>query len=335
LLLFSWSPEGDELWFTRSTERRLSAVTPAGRERVLASLPGEFTLQDVSRDGRILLERVSGSAELRGFAPGDTAERDLTWLDNSDAADLSADGKTFLFTESGSGGGASRAVYKRQMDGSPPVRLGDGTALALSPDGKWAMCKLNEQLVLLPTGPGETKTFHGDSITSYQAAGWFPDSRRIWFNSVEPGHGVRCQAQDIEGGKPVRVLPEGWRGGLVSPDGRSFAAVSADGKFALLSLERADLPPQPIPGLVQGDQFVRWTSDPASIFVAHEDSSNRVRVDRVELSSGRRVLVKTFQPAEPLGSGDVASALVSADGKAWIYSYTRYFSDLFVVEGVR
>jgi Tol biopolymer transport system component len=335
LMLFSWSPNGDELWFAKSGERQLCAVTLEGRQRVLASLPGEFILQDVSHDGRILLERMSGSGELRGLAPGETSERDLSWLDNSEAADLSADGKTLLFTEIGSGGGANGAVYKRQTDGSPPVRLGEGTALALSPDGKWAMSKLLERLVLLPAGPGESRTLERGPITAYRSAGWYPDSRRVWFNAIEPGHGVRCYVQDIEGGQPRVVLPGGWRGGLVSPDGKLLAGFSADGEFALHPLEGDDRRPRPIPGLLKGDEFLRWSSDPGSIFMFHQESPKKARVDRVDLSSGRRELVKEFLPVEPLGSGGFGNAYLSADGKAWIYSYTRYFSDLFIVEGLR
>jgi Tol biopolymer transport system component len=54
-----WSPEGDEIWFHDSVEgaTRVWAMTPAGRKSLLASLPGDFVLKDVSRDGRSLIER--------------------------------------------------------------------------------------------------------------------------------------------------------------------------------------------------------------------------------------------------------------------------------------
>ena len=35
-------------------------------------------------------------------------------------------------------GGLSYAVYVRKTDGSPAVLLGEGGAVSLSPDGKWA-----------------------------------------------------------------------------------------------------------------------------------------------------------------------------------------------------
>ena len=52
---------------------------------------------------------------------------------------LSADGKTAVFTEQGEAGGPGYSVYLRKLDGSAPVRLGEGNALALSPDGKWVL----------------------------------------------------------------------------------------------------------------------------------------------------------------------------------------------------
>ncbi len=338
LSLFNWSPTGEELWFVKAGERQLRAVTIEGRQRVLASLPGEFVLQDVARDGRVLLERNSGSGELRGLAPGETSERDLSWLDNSEAADLSADGKTLLFTEIGSGGGATGAVYKRRTDGTPPVRMGDGKALALSPDGKWALSQIQTalpQLTLLPMGPGDSKSLDRGPITEYRQSGWYPDSRRVWFNAIEPGHGARCYEQNIEGGKPHVALPEGWRCGLVAPDGKSFVAFSADRKFVLHPLEGEPGSPRPILGLGEGDEPVRWSSHPDSLFVFHQEGLRKARIDRLNLSTGRRELWKEFMPPEVLGGGMFGNAYLSADGKAWIYSYTRYFSDLFVVEGLR
>ena len=65
-----------------------------------------------------------------------------------------------LFFESGEGGGPHYAVYLRNTDGSPAIRLGEGTGLSLSPDGQWALSRLNvvpSPLVLYPTGVGEMK----------------------------------------------------------------------------------------------------------------------------------------------------------------------------------
>jgi hypothetical protein len=97
----AWSPAGDEVWFTTARVglgRFLYAVSLSGRERLLAREPGTLTLQDVGRDGRILLTRDVLRSGILGRTEGDTKERDLSWLDWSTPQDLSADGKTLIFT---------------------------------------------------------------------------------------------------------------------------------------------------------------------------------------------------------------------------------------------
>jgi hypothetical protein len=96
-----------------------------------------------------LLTRASWRRELIGILGDKAKEEDLSWFDYSYPADLSADGKTLLFDEEGSGGGLSYsksagltyAVYVRNTDGSPAVLLGEGAALALSPDGRWVIAQ--------------------------------------------------------------------------------------------------------------------------------------------------------------------------------------------------
>jgi eukaryotic-like serine/threonine-protein kinase len=66
-----------------------------------------------------------------GLAPGEQKEKDLSWLDWSRPGSLSPDGKTILFQEAGEGGGPKYAVYLRNTDGSPAIRLGEGSGLSL------------------------------------------------------------------------------------------------------------------------------------------------------------------------------------------------------------
>ena len=62
----AWSPDGREVWFTAGgparsgvgswgTLKELRAVSLAGRERLLLRMAGDLTLQDVFRDGRVLV----------------------------------------------------------------------------------------------------------------------------------------------------------------------------------------------------------------------------------------------------------------------------------------
>src|SRR5207244_9585861 len=117
-----------EMWCYRSRlgyGRYLSAINLSGKERLLAREPGTLTLQDVARDGRVLITRDVPRVGMVGMTAGNSKERDLSWLDWSAPNDLSLDGKRLLFTESGEAGGENYSTYLRGTDGSPAVRLGD------------------------------------------------------------------------------------------------------------------------------------------------------------------------------------------------------------------
>ena len=102
-------------------------------------------------------------------------------------------------------GGAEYAAYVRGMDGSLPVRLGKGLAIALSPDGTLAVVvslTLPMQAVLLPTGAGTPRPLPRGPIEQIQAASFLPDGRRIVLCASEPGKGSRLYLQDIQSGEP-------------------------------------------------------------------------------------------------------------------------------------
>jgi len=156
----AWNPRGDEIWFSaREMESRsgglaLHAVTLSGAHRLVASLPGIVVLQQIAPDGRVLLSHEQWPVTMMCQAPGTTSERDVSWLDFSKARDLSADGRLLLFDENGLAEGASGGVYLRQLGGSAAVRIGDGQALSLSPDGATAVTRpfSSKELRLVPTG---------------------------------------------------------------------------------------------------------------------------------------------------------------------------------------
>ena len=200
---------------------------------------------------------------------------------------LSADGKTLLFREEGEAGGPSYAVYIRQTDGSPAVRLGDGQALALSPDGKWALSsKANNEsdLFLLPTGAGEPKALDGHAI-SRSAACWFASGDRILYSGTESGHGARLYVQDINTNKVEAISPEGTNAlsFALSPDGRVAAGVGPDKKAYLYPIPAGE--PKAISGVLPDEVPVAFTADGGSLFV-YRGGEMPAKVYRLELGSG-------------------------------------------------
>jgi len=155
----AWTPSGDEVW--SSSGRRLVALGLDGESRLVYAGTDPMWLEDISDDGRVLIANAGIRREIVGRAPGDDAERNLSWFDWSSPQALSSDGRTLLFDEQNFGGFNGYLVFVRGIDGSPPVRIGEGTGRALSPDGKWALSVKNpfneSRWELLPTGIGEAR----------------------------------------------------------------------------------------------------------------------------------------------------------------------------------
>jgi Tol biopolymer transport system component len=336
----AWPPGGREVWFTAATagsNRSLWAVTLSGSTRILARATAPLTLQDVFSDGRVLVTQDPGRLGLLVHVAGEERERDLSWFDWTIASDLSNDGKTVLFSESGEGGGPGYSIYLRATDGSPPVRLGEGVSGTLSPDGKWAIGLINSstrpELVLLPTGAGEMRRLPNDGL-SLDRGDWIPDGKSIIETAREAGRGSRVYVRDIEGGRARPVTPEGFSffRKTVSPDGRSFVARGSDQRIYLCPLGGGQ--PVPIPGLTSLDIPVQWSVGGRSLYV-YRRGPPPARIFRVDVATGQKFLWRELAPADSAGVVDVVGVCLTPDGATYAYSYGQILSNLLVVEGVR
>src|SRR6185436_2363537 len=122
----AWGPSGEEIWFDAVEGEKspgIFAVSTSGARRVLMRPAIRVVMTDVSRDGKILFEAGMLRGELLFGRSGEAAEKDLAWLGDAGAADISRDGRFVLFTESGEGSGPQWGTYLRSSDGSPAVRL--------------------------------------------------------------------------------------------------------------------------------------------------------------------------------------------------------------------
>jgi Tol biopolymer transport system component len=230
------------------------------------------------------------------------------------------------------------------MDGSNvPVKLGEGKAFKLSPDGKWALAVQESsapQLVLLPTGPGEPRLLPRGEINEYHYASWFPDGQRILFTGlVGMGHGLRSYVQDISGGQPQPITEEEIIALLVSPDGKRLVAwapdTSPDGKYYLSPIDGTKS--TPIPGLEMGEVPIRWSTDGHALYVrAAGDFTTNIKIYRIDLSSGRRELRKEIVPDQVGFLGfEERGIQITPDGKSYVYTYWTVLRDLFLAEGLK
>src|SRR5262249_29876131 len=149
------------------------------------------------------------------------------------------------------------------------VRLGAGNGIGFSPDGKSVLAATDlpsGEFALLPIGAGEPKVLPKTGIVA-QSAAWLPDGRRFLICGSEPGHGTRLYVQDLAGGKPRPITPEGvsFIFTTVSPDGKSVAATGPDRRVAIYPIEPGT--PRPVPGLDSDEVPVHWTPDSKALYV--------------------------------------------------------------------
>ncbi len=336
-----WSSASGEIFFPGGTggEFALQAVSPTGRTRLVARVPGDFLLHDVDPRGRILLARTFPRGGILALAPGETQERDLSWLDFSSAADLSADGRQLLIGEIGGGLGGRSGISLRKTDGSPAVMLAEGSPLALSPDGSFVLALpvaigAGDHLLVIPTGAGQSRELSHPSVPRFTDARWFPDGRHV---VVVGGQGeglTRLYYWDVENAEAPRALsPEGDFGPpAVAPDGRWVAAAPHGAPLALYPVDGGSA--RPLPGGQADDEPLRFSADGRSLFVRRGDRVP-ARIERVDVVSGARHPWKELRPADPAGVFGISSVVLTPDGRSYAYTFSSAIGSLYLAEGVR
>jgi len=334
----AWSPNGREVWYSGArtgVNRELRAVSLSGRERVLARVMGSTRLEDVALTGRLLVAHELLRQRVFVYTPRNGREQEMTWLDVTVPRGLSADGMRVLLEETGEGGGPGYSVFVRNTDGSPAVRLGDGEAMTLSPDGLWALAlrrsSKGDTLVVYSTGAGESRAIPVPGL-DVQRALWLPGRDRILISAGEKGHGIRLYLMEAANGRSVPISPEGFTAVAngVSPDGKQAVVRGPDRSFFLLSVSGGV--PVPIPQLSPSDYHCGWSEDGRTLFVAGADGGRR-RIDRVDLLSGRRSFWKELTGGD--GAASIGSPTVAPDGQSYVYSYMHPQGDLYEADGVQ
>ncbi|HLJ47990.1 MAG TPA: protein kinase [Bryobacteraceae bacterium] len=333
-----WSPKADEVWFSATRlgdEPAIRAASLAGGERIVSQAPSFLLIRDISRDGSVLMAVTSTRIAMSFHSDAEGKDRDLSWLDTSKLFDLSSDGSQALFLEVSYGEGRNTSIYLRKTDGSPAVLLGYGNRPALSPDGKSVVAiqtnPNRQDLVVLPTGAGEPRFLTSKGMR-YEQAEWFPDGRSVLFTASEPGHQVRTFAQDVAGGQPRAVTPEGVRASRVTPDGKYVVIVRGD-KFCLQPISGGE--PRAIGPAGPGERPLRWTPDGKVLYLSRIPADGlSVQFLRLNIATGEKTEWRAAAPSDPVGVG-VSSAAITPDGREYAYSYQRDLSNLYVLKGLK
>ena len=331
-----WSPAGDEIWFTSTSTGTASnphAVTLSGKVRTITNVPGGMWLED-QRNGATLMVTNHTRIGIRGLAPEAKEEKELGWFGWSIVRDISRDGRKILFEEEGDGGGPNYTVFLRDTDGSPPVKIGEGLSVGLSPDTKWAITTPAKggPLSLVPTGAGESRKLTHDAV-SYGRVRFLPDGKRLLATGIEAGHGSRDYLIDLGTGDSKPITPEGVAGVELSPDGRSTTVLGPDGKRGIWSLETNSL--QLIPGFDSKYAVTGWSPDGASVYAVLRRASNTANILKVNIATGKMEPWKTFGAEAGAGVTATGAPLLSSDGTAYAYVYVRVLSEAYVVTGLK
>ena len=333
----AWSPSGDEVWFTSTksgSAQNLRGVGLSGKVRDITNVPGGMWLQDM-RNGLALTITHQQRIGIRGLPPGGKDEVELGWFGWSLPRDFSRDGKQVLFEEEGEGGGPNYTVFLRDTDGSPPVKIGEGRAEAISPDRKWVVTQSTQDtgLRMVPTGAGVARQLtHGE--IRFTSVTYMPDGKQLLASGIESGRGARDYLIDVNTGNAKPITPEGVTGTQISPDGRSVIVIGPDGRWGIWPLGGEDM--RTIPGLDPKVQVSGWVPDGNSVYATSSlDTAPTAKVYRVDVATGKMEYWKTF--GENIASGVVGVSVprFSNDGTTYAYFYVQVLSQAYVVKGLK
>jgi Tol biopolymer transport system component len=334
-----WTPDGSEVWYAGANSGyadSIYAITPGKRERVVTRFPIPIKLLDRSPEGKLLFVTCDDDRRTT-WERRSGGQRSLDWLGSGFPADLSQDGNILLFSQYGEAGGQGYSVYMQKGRDAAPIRLGEGDAMALSPDGNYALALLyaEPQRLAIYQYEAATPRLLAPAALNYQPRGqWFPDSRRILFEASEARRPTRIWMQETPSGAPKAVTPEGveLEGAGLNPDGTLVAARCADGVVRLFPISGGD--PVDVHGLKPGDRIVRWRPDGRKLVVMATVEGS-VRLDDIDVQSGMRMPGKDLiQPPMP-NVVAFTQMLVSFDSQTIVYGAEARVRTLRIAEGLK
>jgi hypothetical protein len=328
----AWSRDGREIYL--STYSGLKAVDMQGHLRPVNADSTPPLIHDVSPQGLMLLEREVFTNSALVLSGGQNL--DLGWQDFSSLEGFSRDGSVVLLHENGGGPSNRDRPFLRRLDHSPPKVLDPGTPLDLNPAGDFALVLTpgdKAKLRMIPTGLGELREL---GLEGWDAVGgrFSMDGKYVYAAARQGAGSIRTLKLPVDGGRGV-VLPESVQNvQAISPDGKRMLCLDAKGQPGITS--EAGEPPTPLAWTLEsGEAIVAWTAAD-EVLVTHPEDAAHLRVEWVELATGRRTLWQRLVAPDPATTVRTHKVRVSGDGKTLGYTCGRILiSDLIVAEGLK
>jgi hypothetical protein len=340
----AWHPASGEIWYTaapalddEARDVSLWGVSRESRSREVYSAPAALTLHDISADGKVLFTTELLRRQIVCHLDGEEIDRDLSWFDWSFPMRLSDDGRTLLLEEQGIASRGRYTFYIRPTDGGEAVRLDEGRARDLSPDGEHVLAfrdDLPGRLLLVPTGAGELREIPLRGMERVQAARFLPNEPAIVVIGARRGEGLRLWRLPMEGGDALPLsepVISSWFFFALAPGSRRMAVHGEHDLPLILSLDAPGEAAE-VPGAQRGDSPVHWPSEHSLLVCQAEE--RQARIYSIDLRSGARTFVRTMRPSDGAGVRGVFPIHYAAQNDSYVFGYRLLLSAMFIAEGL-
>ncbi len=334
----AWYPSKHEVWFTGArsgVDRALMAVDLSGRVRQIAQTPGGMQVRDIAPSGQVLFARTSQRMTMFSRDLNRESTRDISWLDWSRAAGITSDAKSILFDETGSGGGKGYSVYLYARDTNAARRLGDGRALDISDDGRWALAQDaadSTKLSLISIADRKSTPISGGAL-AYRWAKFIngPSAPEILFSANYPGRKPQIFRQSLPVGVPRAVSANfllTYSPPILDPSGRWAAGVTGGREITLLDLANGTArsiktKSYQIPIAFLNDRQV----------IAAATANGSILLESLNLQDGKSNLYRRVALQGLSGTEETWPIYLSRDLRTLVYSQLQSLSDLFIASG--
>jgi hypothetical protein len=230
-----------------------------------------------------------------------------------------------------------QGYYLHHVRGGDPVFLTHAQGPArLSPDGQWLLVgptRGETTAKLVPIGPGEPRDLAVGKLQDSSFS--FLDADHVYWRASEAGASSRrAFVQDIKTGALRPVMPEGVEPYWSPVVEGALLGQRADGTLVWYPLDGGS--PRPTAARLQGKEVsLNTTPDGRWTFV--NSGGLPVRIERIDLRTGRRELWRSLAPPDLAGVVQMGWPWISMapDGEAYAYNYLRVSQDLYLMEGLK